>query len=86
MPGTPTAGLPLMTVTGTATVKNTAGVALGELPFTCFNTSGLKLGLAATDPNGSGPASLTYAATGAQSIAATTINAASTQPSVTHLV
>jgi hypothetical protein len=68
-------------VTGTATIKNVAGA---SERFTCFDTQGLKVGLAATNNSGgSGVAGLTYAATGAQRIASTTVSGASAQPSIT---
>ncbi len=75
-------GLPLITVTGSAVVKNTAGTTLGTVSFTCFDSRGLTVALAATD-TGAGVASLTYAASGAQSIPATTLSGASAQPAIT---
>jgi hypothetical protein len=75
-------GLPLIVVTGTATVKNQTGASLGTLPFSCFDAQGLKIALSASD-SGSGVASLSYAATGAQSIAATTVTGATVQVPIT---
>jgi hypothetical protein len=64
VPGTLPNGLPLITVDGTATVKDTAGATLGTQAFTCFDTPGLKVALAASDKaGGSGVTTLTYAAT-----------------------
>jgi hypothetical protein len=82
-PGTLPPGLPLLTVTGTATVKNGAGATLGTLPFTCFDTRGLAVVLTAADPGGSGAASMTYAATGAQTIASTTVGGATDSVTLT---
>jgi hypothetical protein len=84
---TPTSGtLPrlqsLITAIGTATVENTAGIALGTMSFTCFNTTGLNLTLSATD-SPSGVARLSYAASGAQTITANTVSASAAQPTVT---
>ncbi|OJY54321.1 glycine-rich protein [Pseudonocardia sp. 73-21] len=64
-------GLPVVTITGTATFKTTAGAPMGTITGTCYTTRGLALTFNATD-TGSGVASLTYAATGAQTIPATT--------------
>jgi len=82
-PGTLLAGRPLIALTGTALVKDGTGTALGSLPFTCFDTPGLKIGLTAADSTGSGPASLTYAAVGAQPIASTTTNGATAEANIT---
>jgi len=81
-PGATDPGLPLIAVSGSATVKNQAGTTLGTLPFSCWDSQGLTLGLAATD-SGSGVASLTYATTGAQASAATTLNGAVAQVTIT---
>lgn len=87
-PGTvsPT-GSPLATANGTVVVKSTSGATLGTIPaITCFNTLGLFVNLNAVDnAGGSGVASLTYAASGAQTIASTTVNGASANPSITAL-
>src|SRR5262249_34821025 len=77
-PGAAGPGLPLVSGPRTATVKNLSGTVLGTLPVSCWDSQGLKLGMAATD-SGSGVAGLTYAAAGAQPIASTTVNGASTQ-------
>jgi hypothetical protein len=82
-PGTLIPFLPLSTVNATATVKSTSGTVLGSISITCFDTLGLLVKLAATD-SGSGVASITYAATGAQTITSTTVNGASTQQSITR--
>jgi hypothetical protein len=50
---------------------------VGSITVTCYDTVGLFINLNATDTGGSGVASLTYAATGAQTIASTTVNGAS---------
>jgi endo-1,4-beta-xylanase len=82
-PGATDPGLPLISVTGTATVKNQTGAVLGTLPFSCWDSQGLKLGLAATD-SGSGVADVTYASTGAQPIASTSVNGASAQVAISN--
>jgi hypothetical protein len=84
---TPLAGalfpfVPLATVNATAVVKTTSGTTLGSINVTCFDTQGLYVKLNSTD-GGSGVASITYAATGGQTIASTTVNGASAQPSIT---
>jgi hypothetical protein len=76
-------GLPLISVIGSATVKNQAGSVLGTVPFSCWDSQGLKLNLAATD-SGSGVAGLTFAASGAQTIAATNVNGASAQVAISN--
>jgi hypothetical protein len=82
-PGMLLAGRPLITVTGTALVQDTTGTALGNQPFTCFDTPGLKIGLTAADSTGSGPASMTYAAAGAQTIVSTTTSGATAEANIT---
>ncbi len=78
-PGTLPPNAPLITVIGTATLKDTAGTTVGTIgPGTCYNTPGQVIKLTATDnPDGSGIASITYAATGAQPIAPTPIGGGS---------
>jgi hypothetical protein len=76
-PGTPPPGFPLATANATAVIKNTSGGTVGTITVTCYDTAGLFINLNATDTGGSGVASLTYAATGAQIIASTTVNGAS---------
>ncbi len=69
--------VPTVTVNGRATFQNTSGVAVGTLThLQCWDSHGITLTLNATD-TGSGVASLSYSATGAQPIASTT---ASTLP------
>jgi hypothetical protein len=74
-------GLPLITITGTATVKNQEGTTLGTAPFTCWNSDGVGLSLTASDAV-SGVASLTYSANGARPIASTTVSGAAARLSV----
>jgi hypothetical protein len=83
LPGTLPSGLPLVTVQGTAVVKDTRGATVGSTGFTCFDTRGLKLSLNGLDIGGSGVAGLTYAATGAQAIPSTTVNGATAQVALT---
>ncbi len=84
-PGTVDHGLPLVTVTGTATIKDNTGSTIGSDAFTCFDTHGLQLSLAASDAGASGVANLTYAASGAQTIVSTTVDGATARPSITAL-
>lgn len=80
-PGALPPGTPLVTVRANATVKSTTGATLGTISVTCFDTLGLVVNLNAVDnPGGSGVASLTYASTGAQPIASTTVSGAWPQP------
>jgi hypothetical protein len=71
----PAAGMPLGAVDGTATVKDAAGTVVGSMPIvTCFFAPGLSVSLGGVDSaGGSGVASMTYAVTGAQKIASTTV-------------
>ena len=63
----------LLTMRATAVVKNRANVTLGTVgPVTCWNSQGVTATMTATD-SGSGVASLTYSATGAQPVASTTV-------------
>lgn len=71
-PGTLPRWQPLVTTTGTATVRNTRGTVLGTVPMSCWNTRGVTVHLSATDAD-SGVASLSYSATGAQRIPQTTV-------------
>lgn len=68
-PGAVPSGQP--TVTGTVTFTNSGGATVGTLNATCWNSRGAVLTLDATD-GGTGVGSLTYAATGAGPIPATT--------------
>jgi len=70
-PGTAPNGLPPVTITGTAAFATTSGAPVGTVTATCFLSRGLVVSLNAQD-SGSGVASLTYAATGAQPIPSTT--------------
>ena len=65
-----------VTLQASADVFNTNNQKLGTLSITCFDTRGLTVGLNATDAT-SGVASLTYSATGAQTIPQTTVTGAS---------
>ena len=60
-----------MSVTASATVKDTIGAILGTInPIQCWDTQGVVVGLAATDnAGGSGVKQLAYRASGAQVIA-----------------
>jgi hypothetical protein len=87
-------GQPPVSVTASATFKNTAGATVGTVgPVSCWNARGVRFMLNATDnPGGSGVATLTYAASGAQPIASTSVpaaalpaNVAITSPGVTTL-
>jgi len=83
-PGALPPGALLVSVSATATVKSTTGATLGTTAVQCFDTLGLVDRLNAVDnTGGSGVASLTYAASGAQPINSTTVNGASTQPMIT---
>jgi hypothetical protein len=83
-PGTLPPFVPLSTVNASAVVKSTSGTTLGTITVTCFDTLGLLVNLNSTDTGGSGVASITYAATGAQTIPSTTVNVASAQVSITN--
>jgi hypothetical protein len=78
-------GQPPITVTATATFKTTAGATVGAVgPVRCWNGRGVRVTLNATDnTGGSGVATLTYAASGAQPIPSTTVPAAALPASVT---
>jgi hypothetical protein len=58
------------------------GQKLGTLSITCFDTPGVTIMLNATDAT-SGVASITYTATGAQTINPTSVNGSSASPSIT---
>jgi hypothetical protein len=72
-PGARPAGAPAVAITATITVESSTGAVLGTLqPVTCWNSQGVVVGLDAVDnSSGSGLASITYSATGAKVIAAT---------------
>jgi hypothetical protein len=87
-------GQPPITVTATATFKTTAGATVGIVgPVSCWNGRGVRVTLDATDnAGGSGVATLSYAASGAQPIPSTIVPAAAlpatveiTAPGVTTL-
>lgn len=79
-PGVLPSGRPLITVHGTGTIHDSSGASLGSQTFTCFDTSGLVIRLAATDNSGgSGVGTLTYAASGAQTVAPTTVAGGSSE-------
>ncbi len=71
----PAPGTPLRTVEGLAIVKDARGTVVGTMQsVTCYFAPALKASLSGVDhANGSGIASLTYAASGAQKIAPTTV-------------
>ena len=72
-------GVDALSVTGTATVKSTTGGVLGSFSVQCWNTPGAVIAFSATDgSSGSGVASVTFAASGAQTIPPTTVPEAST--------
>jgi hypothetical protein len=71
-----------VTLQASADVFDTNNQKLGTLSITCFDTRGLTVGLNATDAS-SGVASLTYSATGAQTIPQTTVTGATANPSIT---
>jgi hypothetical protein len=72
----PEPGMPSRTVVGTATVRNAAGTVVGSMDYVnCYFVPGLSASLGGVEnANGSGVTSLTYAATGAQKIASTTVD------------
>jgi hypothetical protein len=84
-PGPVPAGRPPITVTGTATFKTTAGTEVGRVgPVRCWNGRGVRVALDATDnTGGAGVDTLTYAASGAQPIAPTTVAASALPATVT---
>jgi hypothetical protein len=84
-PGPVPAGRPPITVTGTATFKTTAGATVGSVgPVRCWNGRGVRVALNATDnTGGAGVDTLTYAASGAQQIASTTVAASALPATVT---
>jgi hypothetical protein len=79
------AGRPPITVTGTAIFKTTAGTEVGRVgPVRCWNGRGVRVALDATDSTGgAGVDTLTYAASGAQPIAPTTVAASALPATVT---
>jgi hypothetical protein len=84
-PGPVPAGQPPSTVTGTATFKTTAGTEVGRVgPVRCWNGRGVRVTLNATDnTGGAGVDTLTYAASGAQPTASTTVAATALPATVT---
>ena len=78
-------GRPPISVTATATFTTTAGATVGTVgPVQCWNGRGVLVTLNASDNSGgSGVATLTYAASGAQPIPSTTVPAASLPATVT---
>jgi hypothetical protein len=76
-------GQPPITVTATATFKTTTGATAGTVgPVSCWNARGVRVTLDATD-TGSGVDTLSYAASGAQPIASTTVPASVLPAAVT---
>jgi hypothetical protein len=84
-PGPVPAGQPPITVTAAATFKTTAGATVGTVgPVRCWNGRGVRVALDATDnTGGTGVDTLTYAASGAQPIASTTVAASALPATVT---
>jgi hypothetical protein len=78
-------GQPPIAVTATATFKTTMGATVGTVgPVQCWNSRSVRVTLDATDnPGGSGVATLTYWASGAQPIPSTTVPAAALPATVT---
>jgi hypothetical protein len=71
----PEPGVSLRNVVGTATVRNATGAVVGSMDYVnCYFAPAVSASLGGVEtPNGSGVTSLTYAATGAQQIASTTV-------------
>jgi hypothetical protein len=78
-------GQPPVTVTATATFKDTAGATVGTVgPVNCWNSRGVRITLNATDnTGGSGVATLSYSASGAQPIPSTSVPASALPTAVT---
>jgi hypothetical protein len=78
-------GQPPITVTATATFKTTMGATVGTVgPVSCWNARAVRVTLNASDNSGgSGVDTLSYAASGAQTIPSTTVPAAALPATVT---